>query len=165
MFRKIFAAGLLFAMLGGHANSAVPEGTVIPVQTVDHLAHWVEQAMHVSMDVTPVVIVSDSKLRRALRVDDVQRAGAAAAYLPGRIVIGQNVWDENSLKSQSYLVHELVHHAQLVSGRHYPCHAAKEREAYMFQNAWLDEQGLAPAVSVAWVDRMAACPAKDKDQD
>jgi len=58
-------------------------------------------------------------------------------------------------------VHELVHHAQLLSRKEYPCHAAKEREAYMMQNQWLTEHGESEIVSQEWIDKVSACGTSD----
>ena len=123
--------------------------------------------MHVDMEMLPTVTISDRNLKRALRIEDVQKAGAVGAYLPGRITISPSVWDAQNDKvgiiaAQSYVVHELVHHAQFLSGRTYSCHAAKEREAYTLQNKWLAEHGHAPLVDAGWIDRMSACPAANE---
>ena len=156
---------LFFSMMWSFAHASVPEGTPVSPQTMAVLGHWVEEATHVNMDVLPVAIASDARLRTALRIDDVQRAGAAAAYLPGRIVISPAIWDETSIRAQSYIVHELVHHAQFISGRAYACHAAKEHEAYTLQNQWLAEKGQAPIVNQDWIDRMSTCADGNRESD
>lgn len=159
-FIRSFAALSLFILMGAQAHAAVSDGTEISSATMAPLASWVEQATQVPLQILPVAIASDRKLEKALHVEDVQRAGAVGAYLPGRIVISNAVWDTASVQAQSYLVHELVHHAQLVSGRAYACHAAKEREAYMLQSRWLIEHGQKPIVTQAWIDSISSCSAK-----
>jgi hypothetical protein len=139
------------------ARAAVPENTPIPAETLAPLAIWVAQQTHVAIDVLPIAVASDRKLGHALRIDDVQRAGAAAAYLPGRLIVSTEIWEPGSVQSQSYLVHELVHHAQLISGKAYACPAAREREAYELQNRWLKTKGLAPIVTPAFIDRISSC--------
>ena len=133
------------------------DATIIPSETVAPLASWVEQATHTHMQALPRTIASSHKLQAALSLDGVQKARAAAAYLPGQIVISNVVWDPDSVRAQSYLVHELVHHAQLISRRVYPCHAAKEREAYMLQNEWLRQHGEEPLVTQEWIDHISSC--------
>jgi hypothetical protein len=113
----------------------------------------------VAIPVAPIATASGRTLKTALGLEGVQQARSLAAYLPGQIIINNIIWDPESLRSESYVVHELVHHAQLLSGRQYPCHAAKEREAYTLQNQWLTEHGDEPIVSQSWIDRMSACPA------
>lgn len=152
-------AGSLFT---SGASAAVSDGTIIPASTLAPLAAWVEQATHVSMTFLPMAIASDRKLEKALHVEDAQHAGAVGAYIPGRLIISNTIWDPKSLESQSYIIHELVHHAQLVSGKTYVCHAAKEREAYMLQSAWLVEHHLKPLVTQAWIDSMSSCDATAK---
>jgi hypothetical protein len=156
---------LLF--LAGPALSAVSENTTISPAVMRPLANWVEYATHVQMQVLPVAIASNRKLERTLHIDDALHAGAVGAYIPGRIVLRSDMWDPDSVKAQSYLVHELVHHAQLVSGRWYPCDAAREREAYMLQSQYLTEHEQKPIVTQAWIDTISSCasPAEDHDAD
>lgn len=135
----------------------MPEETAVAPETLKPLALWVEKEMQVSMQVLPIATASDRRLKRALHIDDVERAGAIAAYLPGRLIISNSFWQPTSLRAQSFIVHELVHHAQLVSGRAYPCHAAKEREAYRYQNQWLMEHGEKPAVNQEWIEKLSVC--------
>ena len=146
------------------APAAALADTTISDEALQPLAAWVGQATGVEMIVLPTAVVSDRKLEKMLHIEDAQHAGAAGAYLPGRIAISSQVWDPTSLTAQSYLVHELVHHAQFLSGHDYPCHAAKEREAYTLQNRWLTEHGLKPVTSQAWIDSMSRCADVTKNQ-
>lgn len=164
-FRYLTLIGLFLSSIASGANAAVPEGTVISNDEMHSLASWVEKKTHISMQVLPVATASNRSLGIALRIDDVQRAGAMAAYLPGRLYISNTIWDPNSLRMQSYIVHELVHHAQFVSGKTYPCHAAKEREAYTLQNQWLIEHGLEPIATPQWIDSHSVCDGHDHDFD
>ncbi|MDR3450376.1 MAG: hypothetical protein P4M15_11645 [Alphaproteobacteria bacterium] len=144
----------LIALCGG---ARAEDGDIIDAATVTPLAGWVEHATGVHMQALPRTIASTEKLQSALAMEGVQKARAAAAYLPGRILISNAVWDPDSIRAQSYLVHELVHHAQLVSRRVYPCGAAKEREAYMLQNEWLKQHGEEPLVTQEWIDNISSC--------
>ncbi|HUY69239.1 MAG TPA: DUF6647 family protein [Alphaproteobacteria bacterium] len=160
---------LAFTMLA-MANCAdggeTADGTPIPATTVQPLAQWVEQQTDVKMPALPIVVASEQDLRHSLGLDAVQQARAVAAYIPGRVYIDNLVWDPNSVVSESYLVHELVHHAQLFDGKTYPCHAAKEREAYTLQNKWLAEHGEGPVVTESWIDRISSCSTgNDYDSD
>lgn len=51
-------------------------------------------------------------------------------------------WSEVSLRDQSELVHELVHHFQNTHNLQYQCGAEREKLAYELQLAWLREQGI-----------------------
>ena len=51
-------------------------------------------------------------------------------------------WSEISLRDQSELVHELVHHFQNAHALKYQCGAEREKLAYELQIAWLREQGI-----------------------
>jgi hypothetical protein len=151
----LFLLGLV--VLAGSARAAVPDGTRISSESVASLVAWVERATKVQIPEAPIVTASGKILKTALGLEGVQAARSIAAYLPGQIIINNIVWDPESPTAQSYLVHELVHHAQLLSGKSYPCHDAKEREAYTLQNRWLVEHGESPIVTEGWIDRMSQC--------
>jgi hypothetical protein len=135
----------------------VSDGTILPPETVKPYANWVQTAMNVDMSSLPITTASGKQLKTSLGLKGVQQARAMAAYLPGRIILNNVAWDSESLRSQSYLVHELVHHAQLISGRHYACNDAKEREAYTLQNQWLIQHGEEPIVDQAFIDKISEC--------
>lgn len=143
--------------------AAVADGTILSPQTLKPYANWVQTAMNVDMVSLPITTASGSRLKTSLGLKGVQQARSMAAYLPGQIILNNVAWDPGSLRSQSYLVHELVHHAQLISGRHYACDDAKEREAYTLQNRWLVEHGDSPIVSEAFIDKISACPTGDQE--
>jgi hypothetical protein len=105
------------------------------------------------------------QLKTSLGLKGVQQARAMAAYLPGRIILNNIAWDPQSLRSQSYLVHELVHHAQLISGKRYQCDDAKEREAYTLQNRWLVEHGEEPIVDESFIAKISACKGESSEND
>jgi hypothetical protein len=50
-------------------------------------------------------------------------------------------WTGTSPAEVSVLVHEMVHHLQNVAGLKYECPAAREKPAYLAQNAWLQRFG------------------------
>jgi hypothetical protein len=150
----LFSAALFFS---SNIQAAVPDGTTIPASTLAPLARWVENATHMKIHSLPYVIASGFKLKTSLGLEGVQQARSVAAYLPGQIIINNIVWDPESLSSQSYLVHEMVHHAQTLSGRSFPCHNAKEREAYMIQNQWLREHGEDPIYDQDWINQTSSC--------
>jgi hypothetical protein len=143
--------------LAACADTSTADGTIIPPTTVQPLASWVEQQTGVKMAALPITEASGLRLKTSLGLEGVQQARAVAAYLPGQIFINNVIWDPGSLVAQSYLVHELVHHAQLFSGKIYPCPEAKEREAYTLQNKWLVEHGEQPLVDAGWIDNMSEC--------
>lgn len=51
-------------------------------------------------------------------------------------------WQIANLADRSTLLHELVHHVQESRALPYPCLAARERDAYHLQAAWLEQQGV-----------------------
>ena len=137
--------------------ASVPDGTRIDEGTMRPLAAWVSQATGVKIHNLPIATASGSILKNSLGLEGIQQARSMAAYLPGQIIVNNVIWDPDSVRSQSYVLHELVHHAQLLSGKHYACRAAKEREAYELQNRWLAEHGEEPIFSESWVEQMSAC--------
>jgi len=152
----ILATGLLFSAPSAHA--AVEDGTSISPQFIAPLMAWVENATSTRVPTQPHVVASMSRLKFAMGLEGVRQARSMAAYIPGQVVLNNLIWDEESVRSVSYLVHELVHHAQLFSKKQYPCPEAKEYEAYNLQNQWLAEHGEDPIVSASFIKAMAACP-------
>lgn len=150
-------AATLAIFFSSEAKAAVPDGTIISASTMAPLARWVENASHMKIHALPIVTASGFRLKTSLGLEGVQQARSVAAYLPGQIIINNIMWDPESLRAKSYLVHEMVHHAQTLAGRTYPCHNAKERDAYILQNKWLVEHGEDPIYSQEWINEMSAC--------
>lgn len=133
------------------------EPSIIPAQFVAPLMQWVSVRMSIPVANLPSVVASREQMIAKIGDPQRQSALARALYVPGEVVIDDEFWDATDTRTVSFLVHELVHHAQLASGRSYACHNAKEWEAYKLQNMWLAEHGLPPAVEEKWIARMADC--------
>jgi hypothetical protein len=156
--KKYFALLVLVALtFSNNASAAVSDGTMISQETMRPLASWVEKQMGVKMRSLPFATASGRLLKTSLGLRGAQQARSMAAYIPGRIIVNNIIWDADSVRAQSYLLHELVHHAQMLSGKKYPCHLAKEQEAYTLQNRWLAEMGEDEAVSDEWIASKSSC--------
>ena len=138
------------------------EPLLVPASFVAPLMQWVSVRMSIPVATLPAVYASRERMIQ--KIGDPQRqaamgqsALARALYVPGEVVMDDQFWDASEPRVVSFLVHELVHHAQFSSGRSYACHNAKEWEAYKLQNLWLAEQGLPPAVEEKWIGQMADC--------
>jgi hypothetical protein len=59
-----------------------------------------------------------------------------------RTIYLQQAWTGATATDQSVLVHEMVHHLQNLGGLKYECPGAREKPAYLAQNAWLNRSGL-----------------------
>lgn len=121
------------------------------------LMEWVAEKMDVTIPYMPRIVVSRNQMVALIGNPQRQAALARALYVPNLVVIDEEFWDESSTRTVSFLVHELVHHAQRFSHEHYACANAKEKEAYHLQNEWLAEHGLPPAVEESWIAQMAQC--------
>ena len=150
----ILAAALFFSI---SAQAAVSDGTPITNEELRPLAAWVAQATGIKIGVLPIATASGRQLKTSLGLMGAQQARSMAAYIPGRIIVNNIIWDPESDVSKSYVVHEMVHHAQTLSGKHYVCNNAKEREAYELQNRWLAEHGEEPIFSDSWISSMSNC--------
>jgi hypothetical protein len=149
---------LVFILMApNNASATVADGTILTTDIMAPLVAWVSDHTGVKISAAPIATASGRILKTALGLEGERQARAMAAYLPGQIIINNIIWDPESLRAESYIVHELVHHAQLLSGRTYPCHEAKEREAYTLQNQWLVEHGEDPIVTESWIEKMSAC--------
>lgn len=74
--------------------------------------------------------------------DPVETTGFLALYhAETGTVLLRDDWRIDDLRDRSILLHELVHHVQAHADRSYPCHGAKEREAYGLQAEWLEARG------------------------
>ncbi len=157
--RKILACAFfgaaLFITPASHA--AVPEGEALSPALVKNAAAWVASAMHIKVPFLPLATASGAQLKNSLGLEGALRARSMAAYIPGRIIVNNTTWDAESVTMQSYLVHEMVHHAQLFAGHKYACNGAKEREAYTLQNRWLQEHGAEPLYDSAFIDNVSRC--------
>lgn len=136
----------------------VPDGTAIDPALVRELLAWVSAQSGYHPPGPPVVIASREKFVQLMRKTGARLSNARAMYIPGMVVLDNISWDAQDPMQLSLLVHDLVHHAQLFSGKTYPCRAAKEHEAYTLQNKWLAERGAGFFASDAWIERMAQCP-------
>jgi hypothetical protein len=156
---RIFAVLALLAsiMSPSAVLASVPDGTRIGNDMLRPLADWVSRTMGVKIHNLPIATASGRILKSSLGLEGIQQARSTAAYLPGQIIVNNIIWDPESIRSQSYVLHELVHHAQLLGGKRYPCHSAKEREAYELQNRWLAEQGEDALFSESWINEMSNC--------
>lgn len=101
-----------------------------------------------------VVWVSRTELRERV-FGDVSPAGAIVCGLyddaTQTILLPDGCSPENIL-DQSTLLHELVHHVQVVTQMEYPCPAARERLAYGLQAQWLEEKGIADPYAAMGID-------------
>lgn len=66
------------------------------------------------------------------------------SYIPttSTVLLNESLDWENDVIDRSVLLHEVVHHVQFYAAQEmYECKAAKEREAYAIQEAYLKENG------------------------
>lgn len=123
------------------------------------LMQWVEREMGTTTPIMPEVIASRSQFFNILGGMAARVAGRPQAlYKAGKIYLNSDRWDPEDPMQVSLLVHELVHHAQYFSRGKWPCSNAKEEQAYTLQNKWLEMNGYAPFVNVAWIKRVSSCP-------
>ena len=74
-------------------------------------------------------------------------------YMPGRMYILQSF----NPSQMQYLVHECVHHVQMVMGYKYPCWDAREREAYQIQNQYANDNNQRIFMSEERIEQLSAC--------
>jgi hypothetical protein len=160
MFKGIFCIILMVMAVSPLRAETSPDYThIVPAPFVAPLMQWVAVRMSIPVAALPTVYASRERMVQKIGNPERQSALARALYVPGEVVIDDEFWDAKDTRTVSFLVHELVHHAQLMSGRAYACHNAKEWEAYKMQNMWLAEHGLPPAVEEKWIARMSDCNA------
>lgn len=84
----------------------------------------------------------------APRVDALYSDKDDTIYLPSG-------WNLHNLRDRSALLHELVHHLQMVNKVKVNCQAEYEWDAYKLQIAWLREKGVEDPLKLMGVDLMA----------
>jgi hypothetical protein len=144
------------------AALAAPEladGTLVPADKVAPLLAWVSRHTGVTITAAPAVLASTKALTQTGNRVQLAEAGETlkALYIPGVIVLDSDSFTTADPVELSYLVHELVHHAQFLSGAQVACAAEREAQAYRLQDQWLVEQGLQPLHTGAWIDGKARC--------
>lgn len=149
--------GFLILVLALTLSVPAKAESVVPYQFTARLMDWVVARTNVRVPELPYVIASRAAMIAKIGDPHRQNALARALYVPGQVVIDDEFWDPTDIRSISFLVHELVHHAQLYRGIAYACNNTKEYEAYRLQNQFLAEHGEAPVVDEEWISRMARC--------
>lgn len=155
---RIMAIGILsLGVASGSARAEVPDGTKVDAALVGSLLGWIEKQTGYHVPNQPSVVASQEKFQMVMNMNGVHYADARAMYIPGMVILDNESWEADDPVQLSLLVHELVHHAQLFSKRKYACSDAKEYEAYIVQNQWLEAHGEKPFASQAWIDEMSTC--------
>lgn len=158
IFLRIMTIGILsLGFASGSARAEVPDGTKVDAALVGSLLGWIEKQTGYHAPNQPSVIASQEKFQMVMNMNGVHYADARAMYIPGMVILDNEAWEADDPVQLSLLVHELVHHAQLFSKRKYACSDAKEYEAYIIQNQWLEAHGQKPFASQAWIDEMSTC--------
>ena len=143
------------------ASAGVDDHSAVDAAVVASLMSWVAQEMGTKIPTPIQVIASRSDLTSALnRSRTIAIGRPRSGYVPSSdTVIMDNVyWDAEDSTQISLLVHELVHHAQHYMPRaKWACADAREEQAYVLQNKWLEDHGHAPFVSTAWIERVSGC--------
>lgn len=154
---------LMLCLLGTACSTTtapqVPDGAMLPRNEIEPLAAWVAAQTGIALQMLPVVVASRTALNSVNSTAQLARAGEVLKgyYVPGVVVIDNSAWRPDDLVEVSYLVHELVHHAQYEAGVTGACRAELEQQAYRLQNLWLEAQGLAPLNTDDWIENKATC--------
>jgi hypothetical protein len=140
----ILAAGLL-AM--PHSSSASCHTCVPPPGVAAEIAAWVgrETGYPGSLPLPGFRMVPAEAMPRivaALTGREATGHEFVALYLSGtgEIVLSED-WDARSIRDRSVLVHEMVHHADALTGAYRGCTGETEKHAYAVQSKWLKQHG------------------------
>lgn len=63
-------------------------------------------------------------------------------------------WDVDDLNDQSTLLHELVHHMQVINGIEHECLRQREHQAYELQMQWLREKGVEDPMALIGINML-----------
>lgn len=119
------------------------------------LMTWIAmQTGLVAVEPPNIVFVSHDRLVEKAYGDSVSEDPTVAA-LYDRESMGiflPDDWDKDDMFQLSALVHELVHHMQLLNNVRPPCSYALEAEAYSVQAKWLKQKGVPDPYRLMGVD-------------
>jgi hypothetical protein len=134
------------------ANFAYAE---VPTSDVEIARRFVSFEMDVHPLPEPVIDTDMGDFVRLITPVDLKGRGVFAAYQLGRIYLPHYYSEDMPL-----LVHEMVHHAQVISARKYECTNAKEREAYQLQNSFAIKFGYSMRVPIEQIESLKCADAK-----
>lgn len=161
MFKDVLAVVAAFVTLVIPVSLRAKEPHLLPASVVSTAQRWVEHKMGVSHSYPPpAVVISQQALEHGGHFHkDLARHDETIVglYVPGAVVLSPDVWNPYSKPAVSYLIHEIVHHIQFMSGRRFACEDEREIEAYRLQNAWLAELGHPPLHDEGWVKARFSC--------
>ncbi|WP_114394650.1 DUF6647 family protein [Oleisolibacter albus] len=142
------------------AQTAQAQTAQTEVDRVATLQRWVEAQFATGELPAPAVVADRTALGAVSGMAALTRPGerVKALYVPGIVILDPQAFQWDDTDEVSYLLHELVHHVQVSSGRSFPCNNAMEADAYRLQNQWLIEQGRQPLYSDRWIAGKATCP-------
>lgn len=141
--RSMVAAGLVAASAPAWAGDCADAG--IARKALDELWDWVRAEVgQASVVPAPeVCLVPEEVLLRLRGGGEAQAMQLEALYDRTRTrILVRERWRPADPVSSSVIVHELVHHAQSVSGTRFACPALAEKDAYRVQETWLERSGL-----------------------
>lgn len=112
--------------------------TGLPIAPLPSIVFVSEDQIRARVDASAQVEGNDSA--RALYVYDT-----ATIYLPAN-------WSRRKIYHRAMLLHELVHHVQLINRLPARCSAERERQAYGLTLKWLSSQGVEDPYAVLNID-------------
>ncbi len=136
---------------------------LVPRTLYDQLVGWI--ALHTFYDVLELYKAPPSlsfcKVGDLVAYEGrdllVEPALQAAYDVDRRHIYLVHPWSVFDLFDQSVLLHELIHDAQL-SNRDWDCPGAPELEAYLLQDQWLVQHGIAYNFDWSAILRRSTCP-------
>lgn len=150
--KGLIAAYLALVPIGASAlpcdNCRAPQAQAEPTQQlVAELSAWVAEELGLDAPVPPPPIRFVPRARLPEIAEELSGHAAAgreflALYLiPTQEILLSTGWDPTSHRDRSVLVHELVHHADAVTGWESACPGEREKRAYEAQSVFLAETG------------------------
>jgi uncharacterized protein DUF6647 len=142
------AALAVLAAGGAAADEPSPPAGAVPIATLaTAIAAWTATALGQPPAELPRIDFADAPAMARLRygADAASNGplGLVALYDDAaRTILLPRGWTGATPAELSVLVHEMTHHLQNVSGRTFPCPAAREQEAFGLQARWLGRYGL-----------------------
>jgi hypothetical protein len=144
-----------------NAESGVPDH--VDMRRVDALLDWIEENTQYEVSQTREDPPEVSFCKMGDQIDYegsliIADKGINAAYdSQSRRIHIVGPWDQNNIRDQSILLHELIHDVQLFN-RDWYCLQEPEWETYKLQDKWLQEQGMESGFDWLYIYFLSRCP-------
>lgn len=149
-FALAFFLPVVFLLAGLTVALASPNRTDL-TELSGEMLDWIGENTEYDTDIPPPTFSYHSHAELVYLRHGTRKMGGPpiyGLYRGGRVFLREGF---ELPGDEHVLLHELVHHVQLYNGAEFACGAAREREAYELQLAYVEETGRGEKPDLMWV--------------